>query len=334
MQLHRARRQVALGALISIALGACAGNETGSPPSQGVSPQVQASIETEATPSVDAERSEVEDEQIGSAPLSGFSKKRAMAHIRKLARDIGVRERATPNERAGARYVARKFRSFGYDVVVQRFSVDGGTSRNVVASWPGGRRYGLVIGGHMDSVPGAPGANDNASGTAVVLELARIFAGTDQATFIKFVGFGSEEFGDDGRHHVGSQVYVRRLGVKGRNRLAGAISVDMIADGRPLLVGNSDIADDVLARTFYRKVKRTGIGVRYEVLCDCSDHGPFEHAGIPGAFAYSGREPDYHSPSDTVPNLKPDDVLRTGRAVRALVKDVDLGMLRKLRREG
>jgi Zn-dependent M28 family amino/carboxypeptidase len=255
-----------------------------------------------------------------------------MDHVRKLARDIGIRERATPNERKGARYVARRFRSYGYDVTIQRFAVDGGTSRNVVASWPGGRRYGLVIGAHMDSVPVAPGANDNASGASVVLELARIFAGTDQAGLIRFVGFGSEEFGDDGRHHVGSQVYVTRLGQKGRNRLAGAISVDMVADGRPLLVGNSNIAHDVVARTLYRRVKRHGTNVRYETLCDCSDHGPFEHAGIPGAFAHSGPEPDYHSTSDTVVNLRPRDLLRTGRALRAFVEDVDLDMLRRFRR--
>jgi hypothetical protein len=267
-----------------------------------------------------------------AAALEPFVKKKAMAHVRKLARDIGVRERATPNEQRGARYVARKFRSFGYTVKIQKFGVDGGTSRNVVASWPGGKRYGFVIGGHMDSVPGAPGANDNASGTAVVIELARIFAGTDQAAFVKFVGFGSEEYGDDGRHHVGSRVYVKRLRQEGRSRLAGAISVDMIADGRPLLVGNSGIADDVVARTFYRKIKKHGTNVRYHVLCDCSDHGPFEHAGIPAAFAYSGQESDYHSPSDTVVNLKPEDLLRTGRAVRAFVRAVDGAMLRRLRR--
>jgi hypothetical protein len=255
-----------------------------------------------------------------------------MDHVRKLAGRIGVRERATDNERKGARYVARMFRSYGYDVKIQPFDVDGATSRNVVASWPGARRYGLIIGGHMDSVPGAPGANDNASGTAVVLELARVLAGTDPAEFITFVGFGSEEFGDDGRHHVGSQVFVERLGQKGRNRLAGAISIDMVADGRPLLVGYSDIADDAVARTLHRQVKRHGTRVRYEVLCDCSDHGPFEHAGIPGAFAYSGPEPNYHSPTDTVVNLKPRDLLRTGRAMRAFAKNIDLEMLRRFRR--
>ena len=94
-----------------------------------------------------------------------------------------------------------------------------------------------------------------------------------------------------------------------------------VADGRPLLVGHSDIAHKpIVARTVYNKIRKAGIDVDFITLCDCSDHGPFEHAGIPAGFAYSGREPDYHSPSDTPPNLKPDDLMRTGRAVRAFLR--------------
>jgi hypothetical protein len=264
-------------------------------------------------------------------PIRRFRKANAMRHVRKLAADIGVRVRATTAERRGARYVARRFEAMGYKVNIQRFSVDGGTSRNVVAWWPESRRYGVVVGGHMDSVPGSPGANDNASGVAVVLEVARLMAGKEPARSVRFVAFGSEEYGSDGSHHVGSQIYVNRLGTEGRNRLGGMVSVDMVADGRPLLVGNSGIAHDVVARTLYRKVRNAGIAVQYHVLCDCSDHGPFEHAGIPAAFAYSGREPDYHSSSDTVPNMNPNHLLRTGKAIRAFVKAVDREMLQRFR---
>ncbi|MEA2499129.1 MAG: hypothetical protein QOH26_1534 [Actinomycetota bacterium] len=240
--------------------------------------------------------------------------------------------RTTEGETRGARYVARKFRNYGYDVTIQRFSVDGGTSRNVVARWPGAIRYGVVIGGHMDSVPTSPGANDNASGTAVVLELAKIAAGTKQARFVTFVGFGSEEYGEDGTHHIGSEVFVKRLGPDGRRRLAGMTSVDMVADGRPLLVGNSGIADDVVARTLYRKVREENIAAEYRVLCDCSDHGPFEHAGIPASFMYSGETPEYHSSRDTVANLEPRDVRRSGRAARAFLKAIRPRMLERFRR--
>lgn len=254
-----------------------------------------------------------------------------MAHVRKLARDIGVRVRATRGETRGIRYVAEKFRSFGYNVHVQKFDVDNGTSRNVVAWWPESHRYGFVMGGHIDTVARSPGANDNASGVAVLLELARLVAGKAPSEWVRFVAFGSEEYGSNGAHHVGSQVYVNRLGPRGRARLGGMTSVDLVADGRPLLVGNSGIADDVVARTLFRRIRDARIGVRYHTLCDCSDHGPFEHAGIPASFAYSGTDENYHDDSDTVVNMKPDDLLRTGRAMRAFVLAVDRDMIERFR---
>ena len=262
-----------------------------------------------------------------------FSKKKAMVHVRKLAGDIGVRTKATQPETDAAAYVARHFTRYGYEVTIERFSVPEGTSRNVVARWPGSKTFPFVIGGHMDTVPGSPGANDNASGVAVVLELARMFAGTPQADFVHFAAFGAEEYGaNQNSHHDGSAAFVRRIGTEGRSRLAGMTSVDMVADGRPLLVGNSGIASDVVARTLYNKIGKKGIDVRFITLCDCSDHGPFEHAGIPASFAYSGQEPNYHSPSDTVPNMKPDDLSRTGRAMRVFVKAMDKQMLDRFRR--
>ena len=265
------------------------------------------------------------------APVEAFSKQRAMVHVRKLAGDIGVRVRATRGESRGALYIAEKFRSFGYNVNIQKFEVDGGTSRNVVAWWPDSRQHGFVLGGHMDTVAASPGANDNASGTAVLLEIARLVAGKAPSDWVRFVAFGSEEYGSNGIHHVGSQTYVDRLGERGRNRLGGMTSVDMIADGRPLLVGNSGIADDVVARSLYRRIRDAGIAVRYHTLCDCTDHGPFEHAGIPASFAYSGPEKNNHESSDTVANMEPRDLLRTGRAMRAFVLAIDRDMIERFR---
>jgi Zn-dependent M28 family amino/carboxypeptidase len=254
-----------------------------------------------------------------------------MGHVRALAADIGVRVRSTRGETRGAAYIARHLRQLGYRVFVQKFSVDGGTSRNVVASWPGARRYPIILGAHMDSVPGSPGANDNASGVAVILEVARLVRNTEYAGFLRFVAFGSEEYGSDGRHHVGSQVFVNRLGPKGRRKLAGMISIDMVADGRPLLVGSFGIGPRVLGKILYRRLNRTPIAVRYFTLCDCSDNGPFEHAGVPGGYMYSGRESNYHDPSDTVANMVPADLERTGKAVRAFVLTVDQAMIDRLR---
>ena len=258
-----------------------------------------------------------------------FHADRAMRHVRRLAGRIGVRLRATRGERRGASYLAKKLRAYGYRVRVPTFSVDGRTSRNVVARWPGSRRRAIVIGAHIDSVRGSPGANDNASGVAVMLELARVFAGRRASRYVRFIGFGSEEYGVDGRHHVGSHVYVRRIGRDGRRRVAGMVSVDMVADGRPLIAGTAGMASSVVARTLVRKFRRTGVRVVFRVTCDCSDNGPFERSGIPAAFVWSGTEPDYHSPSDTPRNLSPRDLRRTGRAMQAFVGAIDRGMIRR-----
>jgi hypothetical protein len=273
--------------------------------------------------------------------VAGFSTKRlrwysneiAMKHVRKLAgsRGIGVRVRSKPGERAGAKYIRGKFEAFGYKTRVQKFSVDGGTSRNVIAWWPDARRYGLVVGAHMDTVPGSPGANDNASGVAVMLETARIAAGRAPVRFVRFVAFGSEEYGTNGKHHVGSRVYVNRLGKEGRRRLGGMISIDMIADGRPLITGTAGIGPEVVARTVFNKMRKK-VGMSYQTLCDCSDNGPFERAEIPAAFLYSGNEPNYHDPSDKPHNLRKMDLKRTGRGMRLFFKQIDGDMIRRFRR--
>ena len=311
-----------------VVLAACSADPTTRATSPAPTESPGTSIETTPSPAVSATES---SESVVLPKM--FSKKKTMVHVRKLAGDIGARTKATRSEMNAADYIAERFRRYGYDVTIERFSVPEGTSRNVVARWPGSETYPFVIGGHMDTAPGSPGANDNASGVAVVLELARMFAGTPQADFVHFAAFGAEEYGaNQNSHHDGSVAFVRRIGTEGRSRLAGMTSVDMIADGRPLLVGNSGIASDVVARTLYNKITKKGIDVRFITLCDCSDHGPFELAGIPASFAYSGEEPNNHLPSDTVPNLKPDDLARAGRAMRVFVKAVDKQMLDRFRR--
>lgn len=109
------------------------------------------------------------------------------------------------------------------------------------------------------------------------------------------------------------------------------VSVDMIADGRPLITGTAGIGSPALARLLHRMFRRAGIATRYRTTCDCSDNGPFERTGIPAAFLWSGDEPNYHDSSDRVRNLRPRDLARTGRAVRIFVGRVDGPMLDRLR---
>lgn len=268
---------------------------------------------------------------VDTVEVGPFSRTKAMKHVWRLSNRIGVRVRGTEGERRGARYIKERFEKLGYDVEVQKFSVDGRRSRNVIASSANVIAHPFVVGGHMDTVARSPGANDNASGTAIVLEVARLLRSHEQADLFRFVTFGSEEFGINGKHHIGSNVYVDRLGRTGRRRSPGMISVDMVADGRPLIVGNSGIAGDLVANELFRQVRKANIKARFETSCDCSDNGPFERAGIPASYMWSGDEPDYHAPSDTVWNMEPKDLHRSGRAVRAFVLSLDEGDLRRFR---
>ena len=263
--------------------------------------------------------------------VAQFSRTQAMKHVWRLANRIEVRVRGTDGERRGARYIKERFDDLGYETEMQTFAVDGGTSRNVIAWRSDVISHPFVVGGHMDTVARSPGANDNASGTAIILEMARLLKDHDKARLFKFVAFGSEEYGTNGRHHVGSEVFVESLGPSGRRRSPGMIAVDMVADGRPLIVGNSGIGGDVVANELLRQVQDANIRVRSATSCDCSDNGPFERAGIPASYMWSGDEPDYHSPSDTVWNMKPDDLHRSGRARRAFMLSLSDDDLRRFR---
>jgi hypothetical protein len=107
------------------------------------------------------------------------------------------------------------------------------TSNNVVARLPGVTESTIVLGAHYDSVAEGPGANDNASGTATVLELARVLPAMDLPFTIQIVLFGAEEIG-----LVGSRHYVGALGPQERERIAAMLNFDMVGVGdRPMVGG-------------------------------------------------------------------------------------------------
>ncbi|MBI5394527.1 MAG: M28 family peptidase [Verrucomicrobia bacterium] len=107
------------------------------------------------------------------------TRERLAAHVRVLAADIGERNvfHPKPYQRA-ADYIAAQFATMGYAVDWQRFEVEKVSCANLTATRPGQRspEQIVVIGAHYDSVFGCPGANDNATGVAALLELARRFA--------------------------------------------------------------------------------------------------------------------------------------------------------------
>ncbi|NIR42616.1 MAG: M28 family peptidase [Gemmatimonadetes bacterium] len=118
----------------------------------------------------------------------------------------------------------------GLSVERQPFDSGGRTHHNVVGTLPGRRpdRPWLLVGAHFDTVTSTPGADDNASGIAVLLETARLFSRSQPERTVQFVGFNLEEPQDAlGRYRVGSARFAKRARKEGR-RYAGALVLEMV----------------------------------------------------------------------------------------------------------
>jgi aminopeptidase YwaD len=165
------------------------------------------------------------------------------------------------------------------------------TSRNVVAT-PADGSCEIVAGGHLDSVPEGPGANDNASGTAVVLEIARARAAEGALEGVCYVLFGAEELG-----LLGSAYYVDTLPAGALERLTAMLNFDMLSvgDGWPF-VGDRLLTDLV-------KAEAAEAGVEARVLNELpenvgSDHFNFARNDIPSIIFNCFCDENYHTKDD------------------------------------
>lgn len=184
----------------------------------------------------------------------------------------------------------------------------------------------VTIGAHHDSVPGGPGANDDASGVSAVLELARIFSKIDVDTEIRFMTFGAEE-----RGIIGSSHYVSTLPSEDLDRMVGHFQMDMIGaeaagtnypagglimytiDGQKNLV--TDYGAEASQDIFSEAIPYGHLGR--------SDHQPFHYAGVPAAlFIHTPLEPDYHQPTDTVDKISKEKLQQVAQIVGTAVYQI------------
>ncbi len=113
-----------------------------------------------------------------------------------LSETIGERNLSRPKKLAeAATYVEKRFEKMAFAIERQKFDVGGIECVNLIAELPGKTNPNeiILIGAHYDSAPGTPGANDNGSGTAALLEIARQLQGKPIARTIRFVAFANEE---------------------------------------------------------------------------------------------------------------------------------------------
>lgn len=164
--------------------------------------------------------------------------------------------------------------------------IERSTSRNVVAKLPGGSEEIITVGAHHDSVL-TPGAVDDASGVAVVLEMARVLSMENLPRTILFTTFGGEELG-----LLGSAAFVRE---HADNKIAAVVVFDVIAPGpeNGLRVGlrNSwEVATTEWFDNYVQRIaKNLGFYTQSENAQDVggySDYASFTRAGIPGTWVY------------------------------------------------
>ncbi|HEX6231775.1 MAG TPA: M28 family peptidase [Jiangellaceae bacterium] len=248
-------------------------------------------------------------------PPPTFDPEQAMATVQHLAGEIGPREATSPAFHDAAAWVADQFTALGYDVeqVDVRVPegdtsyqpewgtiVEPGTSANVIADLPGFdvAEPHVVIGAHLDTVAVAPGAEDNASGIAVLLELARLAAAAPPPVDVRFIAFGAEEprGSGDQMHHFGSQQYVRDLPTT--DPVTAMVSLDRVgvaASSVPICTGGTGTTE--VRNALLEAAQDAGIAAQ---PCEnrTSDHWSFEKAQVPAARLGSVPYGEYHSPRD------------------------------------
>jgi hypothetical protein len=139
-------------------------------------------------------------------------------HVAQLAGEIGERNVYRYEALAAAAdYIEACWAEQGYAVTRQEYLAYGVTCANLEVTCPGRTRPDeiLLIGAHYDSVPGSPGANDNGSGVAALLEISRLFAALSPATTLRFVAFVNEEPPFFLGKEQGSLVYAKAARARG-----------------------------------------------------------------------------------------------------------------------
>ncbi|HEX4144163.1 MAG TPA: M28 family peptidase [Pirellulales bacterium] len=151
-------------------------------------------------------------------------------HVERLAGIIGPRHVGLPGAlAASATLIERELISAGYAVERQAYRARGQEVSNLIAELPGSGRADeiVVLGAHYDTVPATPGADDNASAVAVLLEVARAMRPWRCQRTIRFVAFTCEEMPHFHSGEMGSQMYARMCRTRG-DRVVGMLCLEMV----------------------------------------------------------------------------------------------------------
>jgi len=251
-----------------------------------------------------------------------------------------------------AEFLEAELNTAGYTVNHNRYQIDGKDYDNLEVEIKGSDRPDqiMLIGAHYDSVPFSPGANDNTSGTAATLELAKLFAKTKPARTLRFVHFVNEEQPFARTENMGSLVYAKQAKAKGETIMA-MFSLESLGyytdrpNSQPYpaplslfypSVGNfisfiGNVDSRKLVRTaihdFRLKAKFPSEGAALPNLIPgvgSSDHWSFWQMGYPAIMVTDTanyRDPHYHQSSDRPENLDYDRFARVTFGLAQVIAD-------------
>jgi aminopeptidase YwaD len=259
--------------------------------------------------------------------LTAFDVDQAMSYATYLASSIGERPAGSQGEALAAGWLANTLAVLSYTVEVQafpfwRYGVET-AGMNVVGVKPGKPDYGTIyVGAHYDTVArystfpwGGPGANDDASGTGVLMELAQALKTEELSPTIKFIAFGAEEDG-----LAGSNYYAQHIPVDERMGAIGMIDLDCVGLGNALYIYVTDAKYQPFA---------DGLGIPAEYIgrisWGSSDYASFSAFGIPSVLMNMHVNdtvcgPDYHMSTDTADKLQPAAMDRVGSGVLQAIR--------------
>jgi len=273
-----------------------------------------------------------------------------------LATRIGERHLGKPEQlESAAVWIESSLSGANLGYVVERhpYEVEGKMVRNLVAELPGRERREeiIVVGAHYDTVPGSPGANDNGTGIAALLSLARAYAGDAQGRTIRFVAFVNEEQPYFQTESMGSLVYAKACRAR-QEKIVAMICLETIGyyseeegsqtipPGLPgefptvgnflAFVGNesSRYLVDAAKTAFHSASDIPAVGGVFpeEVPgVGWSDHWSFWQAGFPAVMITDTapyRYPHYHLPTDTPDKVDLEKLTEATRGIEAIISAI------------
>jgi hypothetical protein len=267
--------------LFTFVLGSCTPVATSTPvPSSPT-------IEQTSIPATNSPEPAITDTPAPKLPEYGSL---ALTHMESISGGIGARLAGTDAEAQTVQYLVRVFEELRYPSQVQPFSVtvDGKKiqSANIIAVKHGVSSQEIIVGGHYDSVETGKGADDNASGIGVILEVADLIKDKEIPYTIRFILFGAEEAGLQG-----SKYYVSQMTQEQKQNTIAMINLDSVSAGDFAYIygdqGDKGVirnwALDYAAGNNLQLQTQPGENPKYPAgtTGDWSDHAPFKDAGIP-----------------------------------------------------